>query len=210
MTDLESPPSVNEVVSLVAELGISFSVAQAGLIVRFLECLNKWNKAYNLTAIRDYRKMLSHHVADSLSIASFIRGDTILDVGTGAGFPGVPLAILYPDKQFTLLDSVGKKIRFLHDAVRKLGLTNVTLVNDRVENFRTEALFDTIVARAVSDASDLISLSGHVLRPNGQFLFQKGQFPRAELAKIKCAYRVEPVVVPSLEGKRHVIIVDGE
>ena len=122
MSKNEALPSYEEVTRLATELGLPFSRGQAERMVRFLECLKKWNKAYNLTAIRSYQKMLSHHVADSLSIARFLHGKAILDVGTGAGFPGVPLAILYPKKQFTLLDSVGKKIRFLHEAVRQLGL----------------------------------------------------------------------------------------
>ena len=209
MSDLDRPPSLDDILSLTKELGVVFSKAKAQLMVDFLVCLKKWNHAYNLTAIRDYQKMLSHHVADSLSIAPFLTGEVVLDVGTGAGFPGIPLAIAYPDKTFTLLDSVGKKIRFLYEVVRVLGLTNVQLVNDRVERFRTEVLFDTIVARAVSDASELVELSSHLLSSRGQLLLQKGVFPQAELVKLGRKYRVEQIVVPSLEGQRHVIIVEG-
>jgi 16S rRNA (guanine527-N7)-methyltransferase len=207
MNDQSAVPSPEQIVALTNQLNVSLTADQVQKIIDFMRCLHKWNGVYNLSAIRTYDKMLSHHIADSLSIASFVSGQRILDVGTGAGLPGIPLAILYPDKQFVLLDSVGKKIRFLHEVKRLLSLDNVELVNTRVESFSTESLFDIITARAVSSLADMVENSQHLLKSSGCFLLQKGLWPHDELVDIKDPYKVIEVKVPLLDAKRHLVMI---
>jgi 16S rRNA (guanine527-N7)-methyltransferase len=210
LTQQNNLPSWQSIADIASQLNLTLSESQCQQLVTYLECLAQWNKAYNLTAIKQYDKMLSHHIADSLSIAPYIEGQRILDVGTGAGLPGIPLAVLYPEKQFTLLDSVGKKIRFLREIVRKLNLTNVTLVESRVENFSCPDLFDMIVARAVATVNKIVQQSAHVLRRDGCFVLQKGRFPQAELDEVVQTFRVESLMVPLLAAERHVIIIGME
>ncbi len=210
MTQQNNLPGWESIADIADKLELALGEPQCQQLIVYLENLAKWNEVYNLTAIKSYTKMLSHHIADSLSIAPYMQGQRILDVGTGAGLPGIPLAIMYPDKQFTLLDSVGKKIRFLREIVRKLSLTNVTLVESRVENFSCPDLFDIIVARAVATVSTIVQQSAHVLRRGGSFVLQKGRFPQAELAEVGKPFKVESLTVPLLAAERHVIIIGME
>jgi 16S rRNA (guanine527-N7)-methyltransferase len=210
MTQVNDPWRVPRFQKLAASLEIELSVDQCNQLRQYLSCLAKWNKAYNLTAIKDPEKMFTHHIADSLSIAKYVTGQIILDMGTGAGLPGIPLAVLYPEKQFTLLDSVGKKVRFLHEVLRCLGLNNVTLVHSRVEDFSRGALFDIIVARAVASAADIIQQSQHILAKNGFYLLQKGAVPTHELGVLDLPYQSHVVDVPGLAAERHVILIGRE
>ncbi|EDY87223.1 methyltransferase GidB [gamma proteobacterium HTCC5015] len=174
----------------------------------YLALLEKWNKAYNLTAVRDPSKMVSHHLLDSLAIAPFIQGECILDVGTGAGLPGIPLAIAFPEWQFTLLDSNGKKTRFVSAAKRELGLTNVDVVQARVETLAVERGFDTITSRAFSELQPMMEWTQHLLAPNGRIAAMKGPRAEQELAPIRASIQdlaIESVDVPGLEGQRFMV-----
>lgn len=169
-----------------------------------LDLLEKWNKAKNLTAITDYTDMIAKHLLDSLSVAPLIDGTNIIDVGTGAGFPGLPLAIYYPDKQFHLCDSNGKKIAFIREAIRVLNLKNVTLVNERIEQYAPSNLFDCIVSRAFSSLSDMIEKTSHLRADSGFWLAMKGQLHEDELAEISADFSVtiHDLSVPYVEGER--------
>lgn len=173
----------------------------------FLDLLEKWNRAKNLTAITNYNDMISKHLLDSLSIAPFIKGDFMLDVGTGPGFPGVPLALYYPDKQFYLCDSNGKKIAFIRETIRVLNLKNVTLVNERIEQYAPPQRFDCIVSRAFSSLGDMIDKTSHLRAKTGLWLAMKGQLHQNELAEISADFSVDvhALDVPYLDGDRHAI-----
>jgi 16S rRNA (guanine527-N7)-methyltransferase len=179
-------------------------------LIDYLQLLVKWNRAYNLTAIRQPEQMVTRHLLDSLVIGPYLQGPRILDVGTGAGLPGIPLALAYPDLQFTLLDSNGKKIRFVTQAVAELGLANVDVIQSRIEAFQPECRFDTITARAFASIEELIHQTTRLLVDNGQYLIMKGVYPVAEVEAMPEGYQVEAVhqlEVPALDAERHLLIV---
>lgn len=193
------------------ELCLPTTNQQINLFLDYLEILKKWNEAYNLTAIRNPEDMVAMHLLDSLSIAPFIKGKNILDVGTGAGLPGIPLAILYPERRFTLLDSNGKKIRFLFQAKNQLGLENVNEIQGRAEKHQTEARFNAITSRAFSDLSDTIEKTKHLLEKGGRFYAMKGQLPDQELSMLPKHYKVvasHRLVVPGVNNKRHLVEIE--
>ncbi len=177
-------------------------------ILHFILLLDKWNRAYNLTRITEPEKIITHHILDSLSVLPYISGKRVIDVGTGAGFPGIPLALASPEKQFVLLDSVGKKIRFLTQAVAELNLKNVELVQSRVEDYHPAPLFNTVIARALTGVNDMIAISDHLLAKDGRLIMMKGAYPSTELAELKLPYEVHRVEVPGLNEERHVVIVN--
>lgn len=189
-------------------MGLSMPEIMQQKALDFLRFLQKWNRAYNLTAIHDFDTMITHHLLDSLSIAPYVRGERILDVGSGAGFPGIPLALYFPNKQFTLLDSNGKKTRFLTQAVAELGIQNVEVVQMRVENYHTNPGFDAIIFRAVKSIPEMISKTQHLCRKNGQFLAMKANYPKEELQKLNNPFTVQTLVVPALNAERHLIIIE--
>lgn len=171
--------------------------------------LAKWNKAYNLTAVRDIDNMYRRHVLDSLVVVPYLEGPNILDVGTGPGFPGLPLAIALPDWQFSLLDSNSKKTRFVQQAVIELKISNVTVVTDRIENLNAEQGFNTIMSRATFSCDEFIIKSGPYCLNKGLFLAMKGGYPKQEISAIPSDIKVEkvvPVRVPGLEAKRHLVL----
>lgn len=179
-------------------------------LLDFIAVLEKWNKAYNLTAVRKPALMISRHLLDSLVIVPYLHGQRILDVGSGPGLPGIPLALACPEREFTLLDSNGKKIRFLHQAVAELGLKNVSVVHSRVEQFQSSPGFDTIIARAFATLGELVRQAHHLCQPDGQFLIMKGAYPLAELDDLPEDFKLEAVhklAVPGLEAERHLLIV---
>lgn len=176
-------------------------------LTNYLSLLTKWNKAYNLTAIRDPLQMVTRHLLDSLAILPYLKGERILDVGTGAGLPGIPLAIADPWRSFCLLDSNGKKCRFLQQTVLALGLKNVWVVEDRAEHFAIEQCFDSIVARAVSSVKEIIENTSHLICPQGQWLLMKGQYPADELEGIRGTPIVIAYQVPGLDEQRHLVCV---
>lgn len=178
--------------------------------LNYLELLEKWNKAYNLTAVRNVDAMIPKHLLDSLVIAPYLFGQRILDVGTGAGLPGIPLAIMFPDKEFVLMDSNGKKTRFLIQAKQSLALTNINIVHSRAEAYSDAQGFDSIVSRAFAAINDMLRLTRHLLAPGGQFLAMKGIYPEEELQQIPESYRViacHPLAVPGLPAERHLVCI---
>ena len=179
-------------------------------ITTYLLLLTKWNKAYNLTSVRDPKEMITRHILDSLAITPYIEGDFILDVGSGAGLPGIPLAITQPERKFFLLDSNGKKTRFLTHVISTLKLTNVSVLQARVENFVTQHCFTTIVARAFSSLNEFLQKTQHLCCDNGFFLAMKGNFPIAELAEVSDQFMIEkiqPLDVSGLDAERHLVII---
>jgi 16S rRNA (guanine527-N7)-methyltransferase len=198
------------------QLGITVNSNQLQNLLTHIDLLAKWNKSLNLTAISSNEEMISHHILDSLAINHYIKGDTLLDVGTGAGFPGLPLAIINPNLQVTLLDSRGKRIEFLRYAISTMGLGNVFLSKSRIENYRGHEKFDTLAARAVSSVSELIRLCTENLHSGTRLLALKGRHPQDELDSLAVDWPESPAKriaikklnVPFMEAQRHLIILD--
>lgn len=179
-------------------------------LVAYVRLLEKWNRTYNLTAVRVPEEMIPRHLLDSLALLPYLKGPRVLDIGTGPGLPGIPLALARPDLAFTLLDSNAKKTRFVTQACAELGLKNVEVVNERVEKYHPPTPFDTIVSRAFSTITDMLVASRHLCHPAGQFLAMKGVAPLEELAGMPPGYKVSGVpalVVPGLSAARHVAIL---
>ena len=184
---------------------------QADRLAHLLLELQRWSAKMNLTAIRELPEMVTGHVLDSLAVRRFLHGERIIDIGTGAGFPGLPLAIVEPNRQFCLLDSNARKIAFIQHVAGQLGLDNVTAVQARAESFVAERPFATVVARAVATIPQLIEWAGHLVDDAGIMLALKGRFPKEELAAVPpgWSFSVEPLSVPGLEQhERHVVILE--
>ena len=189
---------------------LEFTVTQdqQQLLLLYLELLLKWNRAYNLTAIREPGQMVPRHLLDSLVVGPLLKGRRVIDVGTGAGLPGIPLAVLCPDREFHLLDSNGKKTRFLFQVKTALGLDNMTVHHARVERFSPGRVFDAVLSRAFASLQDMIAGCRHLLSPGGRFLAMKGVYPAEELAVIEdqCdVVAVHPLRVPGLAEQRHLV-----
>lgn len=191
-----------ELIDAAAKMHLKLSDDQAEKCIVFLQLIKKWSKAYNLTAITDIQKMLTYHLLDSLSITSYLRGDKIVDVGCGAGLPGIPLAIFNQEKQFTLIDSVGKKIRFINQAVRELGLKNVTTVHCRGEAFEREKFFTTMTARAVGSMGYLLPIAEHLLQPGGLLLAMKSDLSKEAIAEVPSSANRVVLQVPGITEER--------
>jgi 16S rRNA (guanine527-N7)-methyltransferase len=190
------------------QLGQTVSEQQVAQFALLLTELEHWGARVNLTAIRDIRDMISGHLLDSLAVRPFLHGSNIIDIGTGAGFPGLPLAIAEPDRSFTLLDSNGKKINFVQHIVTTLGLENVTPVKARSENYAPEEPFDTVIARALASVPKIIELGGHLLGEKGVLLALKGKYPAEELEQLPDQWHwdSEEVSIPGLpQHSRHII-----
>jgi 16S rRNA (guanine527-N7)-methyltransferase len=190
------------------ELGVADDPGQQARLLQYLDLLVKWNKAYNLTAVRDPAQMVVKHLLDSLAIAPYLQGDRFIDVGTGGGLPGVPMSILYPQREFHLLDSNGKKTRFLFQVKTALGLDNMIVHQARVESFQCEHAFDAVLSRAFASLEDMVSGCCHLLADDGHFLAMKGAYPGEELAAIGqcCIVReVHELAVPGLGEQRHLV-----
>lgn len=189
------------------QLGLSMPAEQQKRMLAFLTFLQQWNRAYNLTAIHDIDKMVTYHVLDSLSIAPYLTGNRIIDVGTGAGFPGIPLAFFYPKKQLTLLDSNGKKTRFLIQAKAAFAIDNIDIIHSRVERYHTEPCFDTVIFRAVKPIQEMIDQTSHLCCKNGHFFAMKAGYPTEELKAISKLATVQALTVPGLDAQRHLVIL---
>ena len=193
----------------IKSLGLNCSSQQIEQLLAYLEMLKRWNKAYNLTAIREPIQMVRLHLLDSLAIHPYVQGvKNIIDVGTGPGLPGIPLAILNPDIHFTLLDSNGKKTRFLFQAINDLSLANAREINHRVEKYQSEQSFDIVISRAFSSISDMLAQCDHLVSDSGCFLAMKGKKPDSELSQITKDYKVvdlSHINVPQVDSERHLI-----
>jgi len=190
------------------QLGLDLDAGRRAALLALLDELADANAHFNLTAIRERGEMVTKHLLDSLSLQPFLAGPRIADIGTGAGFPGLPLAIVNPAWQFTLVESTGKKLRFVAHVAQALGLTNVEAVNARAEAYRPAQPFDTVTCRAVGSLAEFIRVAGHLCRRGGRLLAMKGRYPEAELAALPRGWRVvaaHPVEVPGLDAARHVV-----
>jgi len=191
-----------------AALRLSLDARQQERLLDYIGLLAKWNKAYNLTAVRDEAQMVTRHLLDSLVIAPFVTGQRCLDVGTGAGLPGIPLAILFPQRDFLLLDSNGKKTRFLFQVKTALGLDNMTVHQARVESFTAAEPFETVLSRAFASLLEMVRGCRHLLAPGGKILAMKGAYPAHEIAaasQLGAEMVVHPLTVPGLDEERHLV-----
>jgi 16S rRNA (guanine527-N7)-methyltransferase len=190
------------------QLGLTLGAADANRMLKLLDELDDWNQRMNLTAIRERASQMTKHLLDSLSVARFIHGAHVLDVGTGAGFPGLPLAIVMPQVQFTLLDSTAKKLKFIDHAAQLIGAGNVQTVHTRAESFRPHERFDTVVSRAVGAVGVFVEWAGHLCIGGGRLLAMKGRYPTEELQKLPSGWKVAAVhrlSVPGLDEERHLV-----
>lgn len=194
----------------IAALNLNATDEQVDRLCAFIKLIEKWNKAYNLTAIRNREEMARLHILDSLAIVPFVEGERIIDIGTGAGLPGIPLAICLPEKSFMLLDSNSKKTRFVQQAVLELKLKNVQVLNSRVENYRPEQRYDAVLTRAFASLPDIIDLTAHLLTQDGILLAMKGQTPEVELAEIAAKKSIVPVHVPGIDAERCLIRIQPD
>ncbi|MCX7627291.1 MAG: 16S rRNA (guanine(527)-N(7))-methyltransferase RsmG [Methylophilaceae bacterium] len=189
-------------------MGLEVSSEQQQQLLEYLELLAKWNKVHNLTAVRDIDAMVTMHVMDSLSVLPHLSTARLLDVGSGGGLPGIPLAIVRPCMQVVSLDSSHKKIVFQRQVKAELGLTNFEVVCTRVERYRPDQTFEVVISRAFSDLEEFTRLTHHVLAKNGVWMAMKGVYPYDEIAQLKaCEVEVIPLRIPGLEAQRHLVLV---
>ena len=196
--------------NLLTQAEIQLTDLQKDQLIQLVQLLNKWNKAYNLTSVRDPQEMLVKHILDSIVVSSYLQGDRFIDVGTGPGLPGLPLAIINPTKQFVLLDSLGKRISFIRNAVRELGLTNVEPVLSRVEEYQPAQKFDGVLSRAFASLKDMTDWCHHLPKKDGYFYALKGIYHEDEVQELDKKFEVKDVItlnVPELVGERHLIVL---
>jgi 16S rRNA (guanine527-N7)-methyltransferase len=189
-------------------LGLELDDSQVARLTSHLDLMDEWGQRMNLTAIRERGQQLTRHVLDSLTLGPYLRGERIADVGSGAGFPGIPLAVVEPARQFTLIESTGKKCRFLEHVRDALALGNVEVVQARAENCKPEVRYDTVIARAVGPLADLVRYAGPLLAGHGRLLAMKGRYPQDELAAKLNGWKVaavHPLSVPGLDEERHLV-----
>ena len=197
--------------AMLEETELSLPIEQQNKLIQLVELLAKWNKAYNLTSVRDPKQMLVKHIMDSIVVSPHLQGKRFIDVGTGPGLPGLPLAILNPDKHFVLLDSLGKRLRFIRQAVLELGLKNVEFVQSRVEEYQPEEQFDVVLSRAFASLEDMLFWCKHLPKATGHFLALKGQFPDQEVNTLDKQFKFIETIslqVPNLEGERCLVKVE--
>ncbi len=190
------------------DLSVALTSSQSDALLKLVDELELGNAQFNLTAIRDRLGMLRKHVLDSLSLEPYLRGDRVADVGTGAGFPGLPLAIVNPQRRFTLIEATGKKARFAERTAQQLRCDNVQVVHARAESYRPFELFDTVTARALSSLADFAAYAGHLCAPGGRLLAMKGKRPDEEISALPKSFRVVAVhrlKVPGLDDERHLV-----
>ena len=195
------------------EMGITLKPETQAQLLHYLELLHKWNKVYNLTAIREPGKMVYHHLLDSLAVLPHIQGKRLIDIGSGAGLPGIPLAIANPELEVVVLDSNHKKTVFAQQACIELGLQNVTVVCERVENWQPDQKFDVVISRAFSDLGEFFKLTKHLVAPKGFLLAMKGLYPYEELAQLPSDAKVQEtlsLLVPGLNAQRHLVVIKAD
>lgn len=192
----------------IAEMGLDVSLEAQQKLLLYLSLLHKWNKVYNLTAVRDPLEMVTLHLLDSLSVLPYINSNNLLDVGSGGGLPGIVLAICKPALQVTTLDTVQKKAIFMRQVKGELGLDNLSVVHARVESYLPAEKFEAIISRAFSEIALLIKLTQHLLAENGHWLAMKGQIPNTELEGLSVKVNtVIPLAVAGLQAERHLVIL---
>ncbi len=204
---------LNQLNSLLSSAGITLPEPQKLQLVAYVDMLNKWNKAYNLTSVRDPAEMLVRHIMDSIVVAPHLKGKRFIDVGTGPGLPGIPLSIVRPDAHFTLLDSLGKRVRFLKQVQHELKLENITPVQSRVEEYPAEPPFDGVISRAFASMTDMVNWCHHLPAATGHFYALKGVRPDDEIANLPVGYQIEDIfrlTVPKLDGERHLVIISPQ
>lgn len=192
-----------------AALDLALPVRTQATLLDYVAELVLWNRAYSLTAVRDPAQAVTLHLLDSLSVVPFLHGERVIDVGSGAGLPGLVLAVAQPQRHFVLLDANGKKVAFMRHAVRRLALGNVEVVQARAESYCAEMGFDSVITRAFASLADMMRLGGHLCVPSGRFLAMKGRFPAQEVASVPDAFRLletRRLCVPGLEAQRHLLI----
>ena len=210
MSSMVTPQHAEELSQGARELGVDLSEVQHEKLLGYLALLIKWNKAYNLTAVRDPDEMVSRHLLDSLSVVPYIQGERQLDVGSGGGMPGIPLAILFPDMSVTCLDSNGKKTRFLTQVKLELKLDNLQVIHSRAEAFQPEQPFTGIISRAFSSLEDFTQWTRHMGDTQTRWLAMKGLHPADELVALPADFRLESaqaLAVPGCQGQRHLLIL---
>ncbi|WP_414829148.1 16S rRNA (guanine(527)-N(7))-methyltransferase RsmG [Alteromonas sp. H39] len=195
----------------IARLGLNdITEQQRDLLVRYVALIHKWNKAYNLTSVREPEQMMVKHILDSLAVKPFIQNKNVIDVGTGPGLPGIPLAIVLPDVRFTLLDSLGKRVRFMKQALYEMGVKNAAPIQSRVEAHNPPQPYDAVVSRAFASLKDMLHWCEHLVDSQGKFLALKGQFPQSEIDEVSNHFHIDKVdnlSVPGLEGERHLVTI---
>lgn len=192
----------------VVSLDLDVSEQQKDQLINFVLLIHKWNKAYNLTSVRDPQQMLIKHIIDSIVVAPYLTKSRYIDVGTGPGLPGIPLSIMHPDKHFVLLDSLGKRVRFMKQAGFEMGLTNIEPVQSRVEQYQSDLPLDGVLSRAFASIKDMLHWCQHLVDSKGEFLALKGQYPEQEIALLPEGFEVVESVeldIPALDGDRHLI-----
>lgn len=194
-----------------AAMRLELDESQRAKLLQYVALLDKWNKAYNLTAVRDPERMIGLHILDSLSVHSHLpRGPTLIDVGTGAGLPGIPLAIARVDLQVSMLDAIAKKTTFVRQAAAELGLANATVLTERVEKYQPANQYDVVISRAFAELKDFVDGAAHLCADSGRLLAMKGVHPHDEIARLPASFVVEEVIplnVPSVEGQRHLVVI---
>lgn len=193
-----------------AELGLTLDARQVAQLLTLVRELLDWSTRFNLTAIREPEDIVRKHLLDSLTVLPHLRGARIADIGSGAGFPGLPLAIADPERRFTLIEGTGKKARFIEHAVAVIGLTNVTVAHGRAEDLKPAPRFDVAIARALSSLADFIRVAGHLCTPDGALLAMKGQLPTAELNALPRGWQAaatHALRVPGLDAARHLVVL---
>ena len=209
MTNLELQLT-DKLKTLLKQTALSVTEQQQQQLVKLVLLLNKWNKAYNLTSVRDPQEMMVKHILDSLVVSPYLQGDRFIDVGTGPGLPGLPLAIINPQKHFVLLDSLGKRISFIRNAVRELELTNVEAVLSRAEEYQPDHQFDGVLSRAFASLKEMTDWCHHLPKKEGHFYALKGLYHDEEVQALEGKFMVKEVIklhVPELVGERHLIIL---
>ncbi|HDR1932215.1 TPA: 16S rRNA (guanine(527)-N(7))-methyltransferase RsmG, partial [Pasteurella multocida] len=208
MTNLEQQLS-QKLEILLKQTALSITDQQKEQLIKLVLLLNKWNKAYNLTSVRDPMEMLVKHILDSVVVSPYLQGKHFIDVGTGPGLPGLPLAIVNPHKRFVLLDSLGKRISFIRNAIRELGLDNVEAVLSRVEEYHPEQPFDGVLSRAFASLKDMTDWCQHLPKQDGYFYALKGLYHQEEVEELSEKFTIQQVIrlqVPELIGERHLVI----
>lgn len=192
----------------VRELGLETDTDRLEALLAYRDLLVRWNRVHNLTAVRDPQAMLTHHLLDSLAVSPYVRGERVLDVGSGAGLPGIPLAVMAPQRHFVLLDANAKRVRFLRQAALELSLRNVEAVHERIERYRPDAPFATVISRAFASLTDFARAAAGLLAADGSLLAMKGRYPVGELQDLPPGIRLLRVCrleVPGLLAERHLV-----